>query len=1609
MSLDPIKTTKYITDKYTSYLANIFQLSDSDLQNQFVSKLQPQDFVKGPILETTPSFKKEDTLNVLVKKGILSDEFINLNSNSLPIDRPLYSHQQNAIQKIVKHQRNVVVATGTGSGKTETFTIPILNYLFEQKKHGTLNPGVRALLLYPMNALANDQLKRFRKLLANYPEITFGRYTGETEEKRKSAEELFQKMYKEKPLKNELISREEMKANPPHILLTNYAMLEYLLLRPQDNVFFDGEFSNNWKFIVVDEAHTYSGAKGIETAMLLRRLKERISTRANDLTCIATSATLGNENETPDDIAKFASGLFSEPFETEDIVKAIDEDRIVGKCWGVPNEKLYSEWQEILSNVSDNKLEQLANSAVMHKVPSQIIEKAKADSDGDYKKFLYFILKGDRNLISLQETIEEKNSEVLSKTAKQIFSKNSNSEETLVSLVDIANQARNNPNDQPLLPARYHLFIKSMEGAFVGFYPKKQLFLQRMECVTENEINYPVFEIGNCHNCGSVYIVGKKSNDDGKIVLKQPSKSYYENETSLEYYLLMNNEFELAPINEDEDEIQNKASDKYYLCPKCGAIDKINLVNSLCECNEADYIPLTKVVSRNGMVHKCPACSKTNTKSSVVTRFLQSRDAIASVLSTSLYQQIPDKESTVDFLEEDSQDDENEWMTIKDEPEKSIMEKDSRQLLIFSDNRQDAAFFAPFLNRTYSKILRRHLILQTIEENKQKIIDNQWQIEDIIIPLKKKIRELNLFPSISLQQLEDEAWKWLLYELMNVDGKNGLEHMGFLGFELVKPSQWCAPPTLKKDPWNLTEDEIWTLYQILLNDFRDYGAITFPDSIDPYDFFFEPKNQKRYFRHTGSSKDRNIKGWTPSGGLNSRLDFLQRLYYKINSTNCEENCTELLSNMWKKGLNKLIWDKHLIETALNSEGTGFQISHKLWQIKDGDQLQWYYCNKCKTLTHLNLKNICPNYRCNGMLEKCNPSEMYEDDHYKNLYSELKPLRMKAEEHTAQLSSETAADYQSRFINGDINVLSCSTTFELGVDVGDLESVFLLNVPPSASNYVQRAGRAGRRTDSTAFVLTFCRRRSHDMTYFADPIKMVSGMVSTPHFEIENEIIVQRHVYATALAKFWMMNSDMFKKTEDFFFNPNRNGPEKLREYLESEPKDLLESIKKIVPQNLHSKLNLDSWGWVSGLYDENNGVLLKAKEEVESDIGILSTSRSKRISEGKKSDYLLRMINTIKKRPLINYLSAHNVIPRYGFPIDVVELQLISHSDAGNKLELSRDLRMALSEYAPGSEIVAGGQLWQSRYLKKIPHREWPKYQYAICEKCHRYQRVLATSNDGLTVCDSCGYPLDTGIRGTFVVPEFGFISSRKPPKKPGNKKPKKTYTTRTYYSGEVNKEKELSVSLGHLNINAMVGNHGKLAIVNNAGGQGFKVCPLCGYTILGNDKAPTSHENTWGGECEGTLMRYHLGHEYKTDVLQLSFEDYDNWDMGFWYSVLYGLLEGASIYFDIERQDLDGCLYPYIGEPDSLALLIFDNVPGGAGHVKRIAKDQDSIINLFKTTYTKMRECTCGGKEGNSSCYGCLRNYGNQFCHEELNRGKVMEFLEKFWLKVEANKNATV
>ena len=480
MSLDPIKTTQAITKSYLNYLSTTFRLKDPDLQRQFEQSLRiPDKFVKGPILEATPPFETEATIDELIQLGILSSRFRELQTEKLPPSRPLYFHQQQAIEKTIKDKRNIVVATGTGSGKTEAFLIPILQYLFNQAQIGELSPGVRALLLYPMNALANDQVGRLRDLLENVEYITFGRYTGETRQGEQDALDLYRKTYHREPHRNELISRENMRNNPPHILLTNYAMLEYLLLRPEDNIFFDGNYAKDWRYVVVDEAHTFTGAKGIEMAMLLSRLKDRVvDGQPGRLRCIATSATLGSDQSAFSAVAKFAERLFSERFEwveedknRQDVIKAIRKpmSELSETHWN-PNPDIYETWRgQIYENEHDIDWGFFAKSGIDASFPRNVMDTAieVGKQRKTYQAFLYEILKGDIHLLTLQQALEQE-PRYLDDIAVQVFGVQSGSRERLVSLVDLATRAKLSEDDQPLIPARYHLFVRAIE---VPTYP----------------------------------------------------------------------------------------------------------------------------------------------------------------------------------------------------------------------------------------------------------------------------------------------------------------------------------------------------------------------------------------------------------------------------------------------------------------------------------------------------------------------------------------------------------------------------------------------------------------------------------------------------------------------------------------------------------------------------------------------------------------------------------------------------------------------------------------------------------------------------------------------------------------------------------------------------------------------------------------------------------------------------------------------------------------------------------------------------------------------------------------------------------------------------------
>lgn len=317
-----------IRQRYENYLKTSFFFKDRELRASFQEALKKEgSLLNGPYPEPARGFMTGTYARALAREC-----FPNSSNDLLPalIERPLYVHQERAVRAMHFENQNVVVATGTASGKTESFLYPILFELYRQYLAAELDePGVRAMILYPMNALANDQRERLGDICKALREAesgfepTFGQYIGQTPRDTKDSWRNAAARAEER-LPGELVFRDEMRRTPPHILLTNYSMLEYLLIRPEDSPLFDGGRGARWQFIVLDEAHQYRGAKGMEMGMLIRRLKQRLRDggRQDAFRCIATSATIssGEGEEDKRIVAEFAEELFGEGFSASGVV-----------------------------------------------------------------------------------------------------------------------------------------------------------------------------------------------------------------------------------------------------------------------------------------------------------------------------------------------------------------------------------------------------------------------------------------------------------------------------------------------------------------------------------------------------------------------------------------------------------------------------------------------------------------------------------------------------------------------------------------------------------------------------------------------------------------------------------------------------------------------------------------------------------------------------------------------------------------------------------------------------------------------------------------------------------------------------------------------------------------------------------------------------------------------------------------------------------------------------------------------------------------------------------------------------------------------------------------
>ena len=317
----------------------------------------------------------------------------------------------------------------------------------------------------------------------------------------------------------------------------------------------------------------------------------------------------------------------------------------------------------------------------------------------------------------------------------------------------------------------------------------------------------------------------------------------------------------------------------------------------------------------------------------------------------------------------------------------------------------------------------------------------------------------------------------------------------------------------------------------------------------------------------------------------------------------------------------------------------------------------FQCDTCGRLQAVSLRGVCPRHGCPGTLREV-VVERLQPNHYRLLYEAHLPGRLSVEEHTAQLSNEKAREFQRDFRNGNIHVLSCSTTFELGVDLGDLDTIFLRNVPPEAFNYAQRVGRAGRRSDYPGFALTYCRRAPHDLYHFAKPERMISGRIQPPVLSIVNKKIISRHITATALSVFFRNFPDRFRNVGSLFSDlANPSALRDFQAFLYKRRADLEAGLRAIVPANMNTEVGLDNGSWVAMITGDESR-LCGAEAEISSDYqNVVSLEQSAKDGRNyRDAEWARRRTDTITKEDTLSFLSRKAVIPKYGFPVDVVEL-----------------------------------------------------------------------------------------------------------------------------------------------------------------------------------------------------------------------------------------------------------------------------------------------------------------------------------------------------------------
>lgn len=1630
---NPIKIYEEIREAYLKYINSGLPFSRDEYNEERNELLRtPGTISQPPIIELVPKYHERASLREFCENEGISTEindFINagLFANNTSVERKLYGHQYEALKEAFINRKNTVVTTGTGSGKTECFLLPVISDLVaESSSWDDDRPrAIRTLILYPLNALAEDQMIRLRKALnsrksdgtgardwldayRNGNRFYFGRYTGRTpvsgvkkvkgefDKEKESLEKGWRAAIEAAARTNnsdllyhvpcmdtdsaEMWDRFSMQEKAPDILITNFSMLNVMLMREDEAGMFEAtkqwlaEDSSHVFHLVIDELHTYRGTAGTEVAYLLRVLLDRLglTPESSQVQFLASSASLKENEQSKEYLREFfgySESEFSSRFKVISNPKTPHPEK--------PEKQLPLAFLKDYINTGDDKALFKNTSCSSY---CEICKKYKL------LDWLKYGLDSDKGIIA--KDVEN--------IAKALDLPEEIGPSVIGAIVKIICQSKDGSNF--IAPIRAHFFFRNVSGLwgctdpnctekrqgshFDGRIAGRFFKRPRTMCTCGNN----VLEVLLCENCGELFFGGYKVRRGSSTFLtaerpmtdsfvsycvlwrghadeKNGWKQVWYNPATGEYTAKIGGDYSLYEQQSDDEtcfphkcpqcEIKYRVEDKDSLTPirRHGAgLQKVNqiLADALIRSMKNEQEDNTKVV----------LFSDSRQSAAKLSAGIE-LDHYRDVLRWAILKSLKENESTSAFLK-----------SIYAKDQSAVTEQEKIKL----GELRDDDMYKGIATSIFCKWLGIPLTEEANIELKQFLASTDAQkldsIEDKVRASLLKFGINPAGPKPSYSKIGGDIYWYDLFSFKTLQSKKDLQ-----GNELV----FCRNI--------IGQCRIEQLVSIFSNSKRSFEELRLgylaPTVSIPDKMWYEYVcSAIRIMGETKRIKD-IPKGHDYEDSFPNQVRELTKKVFGISSNpDVNDKLDELRSFLRN---NKIIDENKALLTGKELSFVPAEAGSQYW-----------VCPKCKTVHMQHSNGYCST--CFAKLGEPltlsqNEVDNPEDYYLSVLNSTDKIYRLHCEEMSGQTTKEDSLNrqryFQDIFLDNElplvsgIDLLSVTTTMEAGVDIGSLSAVMMGNVPPQRFNYQQRVGRAGRRGKPLSIALTVAKGSSHDQTHFFEYERMVSDTPKDPYLEVRTPEIAERIIFKEVL--YFALKSINDKGSRDSVHG--NFGKSSDWENKKGKVQNWIDKNDEIISHIIDT---------VTTATSINNKTKQDIKKYVQS--GLLD-----RISVIAKSD-------DYTQEYLSERLANAGLLPMYGFPTLTRNLYLDVPKKLPAEKVVSRDAEMALSSFTPGHEIVLDKKVYRAVGIvdytypkgsikpetKDNSHNPYKKPLHR-CASCG-YSTVNSCADE--SICPVCGEPMEEisicsplGYCVDYYVTPVDFNGSYD------------WYSPNSDIKLDCEDSLTLCTPVRNLRIrNNVIPSQGLVHLVNDNNGCYYTLGKRKGRMyngILFSKEACPEHqlydENKFAFVASKSTGVLTISVEKASDKLNLSplrsENRYSNSIRAAYLSWGYLVRKAIASYLDIDSSELSVGFY-ITPQTKQAEVFFVEKLENGAGYCNYLSGRKypdvpfkaiiDPLLpngDIYKHLVSEehSRECT-------SSCYDCIRDYSNQFVHGLLN-----------------------